>query len=414
MSPRVRFLFYVITGQLTAMAALAAGPAIDKSQEIKTGVDLKIDATSGWRDGGRVGSSLQGTVLAHADWQPSTNEGSPAWHGYASLLGVAGRGPTEKYLGDFLSASNLEAEQGLRVYSWWIERTAGTWSLRTGALLADEEFATTECGSHFLNSSLGWPAFISANTVNTGPAYSAAALGVRVCWTPSDAVTCRLGIYDGDSFDSPTGDPGVNRSGLHYQLGGSQGWFVIGETTWQPAALSSTILKCGAWLHTADFADVYRDNTGQPQALTGNPAAVRHGNYGAYASAEHAFYGKGGEPGSMSGEIRAGVSPADRNTLSWAFDASLHWHGPIASRPLDAVSIGLSHAQCSPDFSRNARLSSPTEPAPDYEQVVELVYDYSVKEGVVVQPDVQWIMHTGASRALPDSLLLAMRLSVSY
>ena len=338
MSPRVRFLFYVITGQLTAMAALAAGPAIDKSQEIKTGVDLKIDATSGWRDGGRVGSSLQGTVLAHADWQPSTNEGSPAWHGYASLLGVAGRGPTEKYLGDFLSASNLEAEQGLRVYSWWIERTAGTWSLRTGALLADEEFATTECGS--------------------------------------------------------------------------QGWFVIGETTWQPAALSSTILKCGAWLHTADFADVYRDNTGQPQALTGNPAAVRHGNYGAYASAEHAFYGKGGEPGSMSGEIRAGVSPADRNTLSWAFDASLHWHGPIASRPLDAVSIGLSHAQCSPDFSRNARLSSPTEPAPDYEQVVE--YDYSVKEGVVVQPDVQWIMHTGASRALPDSLLLAMRLSVSY
>jgi len=59
------------------------------------------------------------------------------------------------------------------------------------ALVADEEFVGTAVGGYLDDTVFGWPTFISANTVNTGPAFSVAAPGFRLARTLAPALTWR-------------------------------------------------------------------------------------------------------------------------------------------------------------------------------------------------------------------------------
>jgi porin len=328
-------------------------------------------------------------------------------------LNHEGRGPTGRYLGDFMAASNIEAFDSTRLYSWWFEAEHAGWSLRAGALLADEEFGGTDGGGHLVNSVFGWPAFISANTVNTGPAFFVAAPGVRLARALSPALTWRGGIYDGDTFDSPAGDPTVNRDGLHYRLGGAQGWFLITELVYAPEA-GPTRLKLGAWHHTATFADQHVDATGRPFLLSGAEARAHSGNTGAYASVERLLAGAPDKPGHVDTFLRFGAAPSDRNTLTWALDTGLSWHGPLPGRPDDVAAIGLAHAAFSSRAAATARLLDPTGPALDHEQAVEVSYTVSLNEHVSVKPDVQYIRHPGGSRAQRDALLVMLRVNAEF
>ena len=388
--------------------------ALQGATEWTAGLDLTVESTFGLSGSARSGKTMHGTALAHIDWeQPRDEVQGVTLSATASVLGVAGRGPTERFVGDFLAISNTEAYPSARLYAWWLQADDASWSLRVGALLADEEFAGTDGGGGFLNSAFGWPAFISTNTVNTGPAYFVPALGARLARTWGDSVAWRIGIYDGDTFDSPDGDPTINSDGLHYQLGGKQGWFMISELDWSPDN-SKTRLKAGAWLHTADFKDLLKDANGEPFAISGNPPRTYSSNHGFYASIERTILGEAGEPGSVDGFVRAGFSPPDRNAVSHAFDLGVAWTGPLPGRGGDVLSIGFVRAQLSDHFADAALLENPSLPAPDYEQVVEASYILNWSDNVSIQPDLQYIFHPGGSTAQSDALVFLIRVNTSF
>jgi porin len=380
----------------------------------KVGLDLTVETAAGVSGGAEQGQTVHGLALLHADWtQPEKSTTGLKYTGYVSVLGLAGKGPTEKFLGDFLAASNIEGYPSARLYSWWLQAEAHDWSLRGGALLADAEFAGTAAGGSLFNSAFGWPAFISANTVNTGPAFYVAAPGLRLEHKWGETAAWRIGIYDGDTFDSPTGDPRINRHGLHYNLGGAQGWFVITEATFTPAG-SATRGKVGAWFHTATFPDVRDDAAGQPYAISGNDPREYSSNHGAYAAIEHTLAGESGKAGNIEFFIRGGFSPSDRNAISWAIDTGIGWTGPIPGRPDDVATLGFVHAKFSPAFSDGARLADPMSPAPDFEQVIEANYTVKLSEHVTLQPDLQYIRHPGGSTAQSDALAFLFRINSSY
>lgn len=379
-----------------------------------TGIDLTLEGATGLRGGVNHVSTLHGMALSHLAWeQAESADRAIHFHAYASALTLAGRGPTEAFLGDFLAASNMEGYASTRLYSWWVEAEKGDWSLRAGALLADEEFAGTEAGGSFFNGSFGWPAFISANTLNTGPAFYVAAPGVRLERKLGETAAWRFGVYDGDSFDSIDGDPADTRHGLHYRVGGDQGFFALTEANFAPAN-SANRFKVGAWFHTAKFADVRDDETGGRIAATGGDPRMHRGNYGAYAIAERILAGKAGEAGYVSAYARAGYSPADRNTLGWAIDTGLAYTGLIPHRAADVTALGLVHGHFSPRFAANARASDPASPAPDFEQVIELTHSAALSEHFTVQPDLQYIRHPGGSTAQRDALAFLLRVKASY
>lgn len=371
------------SAHLLFLASLALLPATaQENPGLALGLATSLDAAAGLAGDNDEDASLHGIGLLTAGYE------SARWSAFASVLGVGGHGPTERITGDFLAASNSEAHTGLRLFEWWAETSLEKWSLRAGALLADAEFAGTSPVAHLINSGFGWPAFISANTVNTGPAYYAATLGVRVARS-SDTTTWRLGVYDGDSFDSPAGDDHPNRYGWHYRLDADQGAFAISEVVYTPAG-STWRGTLGAWGHSAVFADL-------------GDGSKHDGNYGTYASVEHDLAGKPGEPGHLCAHVRGGLAPTDRNTVGWAADAALALLGPLPGRPADAVALGLVHAKLS------SRL-----PAQDFEQVVELSYTAELNEALSLQPDLQYIRHPGAQPDREDALLFILRLNAAY
>lgn len=328
------------------------------------------------------------------------------WHGgllHASGMSLHGRGPS-KLAGDALAASNIDGYDSVRLYEWWAQQSffQDTVSLRAGSLLADDEFAGTTGGGRLLNSAFGWPAFISGNVLNTGPAFYVPALGVRLRVDPGEGWSVQGAIFDGDSFDSPDGSPGANSHGTHLQLNSDQGALAMGEAGFQwhqtetNGALAGQV-KLGAWFHTADFAD------------NENPARSHDENFGAYLAAEQKLWLESDETPDQGLEMfaRFGGSPENRSAFAFVIDAGLSYVGPIPGRDRDTATIGFVHA----DFSDTR---SGYQAFRNYEQALELTYELVLRPWCSVQPSVQWIHNPGGKDGPDDALLIGARSTISF
>ena len=228
-------------------------------------------------------------------------------------------------VGDMLGVSNIEGYGSVRLYESWVEKSFAdeSLSLRVGLLLADEEFSTLDTAGLFLNSTFGWPEFISMNTVNTGPAFYIPALGLRLLWEPSEAWYGQVGVFDGDTFDSPAGDDTVNRHGLHSELGNGQGIFGMVEIGYRHNQADDAdglpgTYKLGGWWHSGEFDDF-------------RGGASHDGIQGVYASGEQMVYREYGDQG-LNLFVRVGFAPKDRSASRLQFSGWLElcW---AASRP---------------------------------------------------------------------------------
>lgn len=338
-----------------------------------------------------------------------------AWRGgflRTSLLYPHGKSASGELLGDVQTASNIDAYDSLALYEWWFEQNF--WqdrvSLRLGQQLADEEFTTTASGGLFLNSSFGWPAFISGTARNTGPAFYRAALGARLWVEPVKSFYLQAGVYDGDTFDDRDGGPKKNRHGTNVRLNSRQGAFAIAEAGLRlnhakdARALPGTY-KVGAWLHTAEFDDVL------------NPSRSHGGNFGAYVAIEQNLWRESrneeGFDQGLSAFFRVGASPEDRNPFTYTFDTGLNYTGLFPGRDEDTFGIGVAMVKISDDVRRAERRSGAAVIS-DYEIAFEATYEFTLTSWWSVQPDFQWIHHPGGSRALDDAFVVGLRTRITF
>lgn len=366
------------------------------------------------RGGLRRGATYQALADAAVVVDLGKFSGGPG----APVLRVSGLFPhggdfSGRRLGDLQGASNIAAAHAAQLYEFSLAGTAAegrlTWLL--GRIVADGDFATTEAGAVFLNSSFGWPAFISANTRNTGPAFNRSALGAQGAWALAPGLALRAGVYDGDTFDDPEGDPARHRHGLATKLGGGQGAFALAELarTWTVGAEGRArpgALKLGLWRHSADFADQT------------DPARAHRGNGGAYLVAEQMLWreahpGTTVAPQGLAAFARFGGSRADRNRLSRAADAGLSYTGLLPGRPKDRLALGAAWARVSGAARRAERVAGAAV-VPDVELALELIYEIAATPRWRLAPDVQWIRHPGGSAAVPDALVFGLRSSVGW
>lgn len=412
-------LLLSLAGSTQAQPAAATSPPVTAStqprQTWNTGVAATLEGAAALSGGRQSGRSFSGQALAHLAWTPAppAPDTAVSLSGYASALGLFGVGPSESFVGNFLTATNIEARRSVRLYSLWLEAKLGDWSLRAGSLLADDEFGATETGANFTNSAFGWPAFISANTLHTGPAFYVPAPGLRLRRDVGEAFSSQIGLYDGDSFDGLDTDTEARRHGLHYHLGGSQGVFVIAETAFA-AKSRGTRFKLGAWCHTASFDDLYTDRTGRSFALSGAAPRSHRGTYGSYAIVEQTLRGDAGKPGHLSASARAGLAPADRNLIAWSADTGIAWLGPLAARPADTLALGYVHATFSSRWAASQRDAAPADPVPDFEEVFEASYSAALTECFTVRPSLQFIRHPGGSTATRDAFLGLLRVESRF
>lgn len=337
------------------------------------------------------------------------------WHGgraRVSAIYPHGENPSRELVGDLQGLSNIAAYNSVALYDLWFEQdfAADRVSLRAGQLLADEEFAGTDYGDMLINSSFGWPAFISGNTRNTGPAFPRGGLGIRLRIEPVKAWYLQAGVYDGDTLDSPAGRTSNNPNGVHWELNSRQGAFAIGETGWRVnQGTSATGLrgtyKLGAWLNTGEFADRL------------DPARKLSPDYGAYFVAHQLVWrettAEGRLPKKVGLFVRCGASPPDRNLFQFTLDSGAYFRGWIPGRSADEFALGIAYVQISRDV-RRAEEAAGRPVISDYESALEASYRMLLWSHWTLQPDFQWISHPGGSPAHPDAFVVGLRASVAF
>lgn len=132
---------------LLAIASAVVSPlfAHAANEPGKAGLDVTLEGAASVSGGAQHGQALHGLAWVHADWtQPEKSSNGLKYTGDISALGLAGKGPIEKIPVDFPAASNKEDYPSARLDSRWGEARKNDWSLRGGALLAEEEFAGTD------------------------------------------------------------------------------------------------------------------------------------------------------------------------------------------------------------------------------------------------------------------------------
>ena len=354
------------------------------------------------------GSNLSGMgniVLDYAAQKSS--EGHSHLSLRASGMFLHGESPSKKYIGDELTASNIDGYDSIRLYELWLQLSFwnNRGSLRFGSLLADEEFAFTELGGLFLNSAFGWPAFISANTVNTGPAFFVTAPGIRMRLESTKSWYIQGGVYDGDSFDNPAGDGNTSAYGVHWQITPQQGYFSMFEIGHMNTQISQntavpSYFKLGGWIHSASFDD----------HLTESP---HRGNYGLYFTMERSIWRNNRKEQELGIFFRSGLAPRDRNRYELAIDGGFNFLNPFTKMERDVVGAGISFAKVS-DNIRQAEEQTGIIPVSDYELAFEVTGQFPVKPWLTLQPNIQWIHHPGSSSILSNALVLSIRSTFTF
>jgi porin len=250
-----------------------------------------------------------------------------------------------------------------------------------------------------------------------------AAPGIRLNLNVSDEFFLRVAVFDGDTFDNPEGDPGPNKSGTRFEIGGDQGYFGIAEMgyRWHETATDGALpggYKFGIWGHSGEFESNFEDEDREPFVVSGDEPRVHSKNFGVYAAVEQMLWREKGEQG-VTGFARAGASPEDRSLFELVVDGGLTWQGMIPTRDEDILGIGATYARLSKDIRRREELDAATngtvyEKFSTHETVVEAFYLVQLAKWWTVQPDVQWIIHPGGTGAVDDALVVALRTSLVF
>lgn len=336
---------------------------------------------------------------------------------HANVFQIDGGGLSRGALYNFLVVSGIEALPTTRLYEIWLEQKWGTkLALRAGQLAADTEFMTAKYTDVFTNASLGWPAIFALNMPSGGPSPPLATMGARLRADVNDNLTLIGAVFNGDSAGPGPDDPQLrNRHGINFRVNDPP--LVIGETQflWNAKKGDPGLdgkLKLGGWRHFGTFADERFDGNGvslASPASTGVPASLAR-DFGVYAAFEQKLYRVHGDDERGIGVfVRASYSPPDRNLIDRYADGGLEFIGLSDARPHDKFGVAVAYAHVSPnaraldtDF-RN--MASPSWPIRSSETLLTAVYQYEVKAGLTLQPNLQFIKHPGGGATNPLSTL---------
>lgn len=358
------------------------------------------------------------------------------WHGASASttwLWLTGRDASADLVGNFLTISNIAGFSTLRMQELWFQQNLfdDRFSIRLGQIGADSEFIISETAGTFLNGTFGWPAFTYMNLPGGGPGYPMGTLGVRLAFHPTDAFTLLSAVFQGNVYDQ-----NVNRHGFRWRLDGENGFLFLNEAQgrWNhrdtDRGLPGTA-KTGVWFQTGSLADVLASTT-------------QSGNTGWYLIVDQMFY-RESSPGAPSGGKsssgkthapsssgktfketvniessnqglrwfgRMSFAPQDRNVLGFYFDTGFTYTGLIPTR--DADTIGLAFACARLGNVARDDLIEEGFTGVGAEMVLEFTYQARITPWLIVQPDLQWIIHPGGTRDLGNALVIGGRAAITF
>jgi porin len=321
-----------------------------------------IQDTFGNPTGGVKRGASYGSVLYMAiDADLAKLAGLPGTSFRVNAYQIQGRNLSNTNIFNYSTISGFAARPTTRLFELWLEQKIfdERASVRIGQLTADNEFFLSEFASSlYANVTFGWSnLFIQNLPGGGGPNYPLATPGVRVEVDPTDNLTLRAGIYNGDPAGSEfTGLQEIaDPHGTNFRVQDPP--FMIGEAQYtynQDAAsegLAGTV-KLGGWVHVGPFDDNHVGIDGKSLAdptSIGQPR-VHNGDFAVYGVIDQMLWrlpGEGPKKG-IGGFARVAASPSDRNLMSFYAEAGVNFIGLWTERPDDTFGCAVAFSQLSP------------------------------------------------------------------
>lgn len=322
------------------------------------------------------------TYLGLANLKAGVNTQTAGWwKGGEFRINAAnthGGTPSESFVGDFQGVSNIEAGNLTFMYELWYKQTIGSLSLTVGLQDLNSNFAITDNGALFTNSSFGIHPSIADNIPS--PIFPLTALGAMLQYNYKGKLIWRSAIFDGtpDDFEN-------NPYNTNWKLSDNDGYLAVTEIQVAKSLLRGYegSYKIGAYLHH------HCDS-----------ASLKHNSHGFYFIGDQMVYKTINGGWSLFSQI--GLSPKHENKNNYYLSLGVNITGISRKRPNDEAGMAIAYAGFGQGSMRN-------------ETAVELTYLFAVNESIRIKPDLQYIIHpagTGINRS--NALVGSLRMELDF
>jgi len=290
-----------------------------------------------------------------------------------------GQLPTKNLIGDMQVFSNIENGTYTYLYQLWYKQTIGNFSILAGKHDLNEIFFASEFAGAYVNSSFGIMPVASLNVpVSIFPMTT---LGVVANYDFNDTYSIYAGAYNGEP-----GPLTQSNFGTNLNLNQNNGQFYVGEFHINAKiAEKQGTYKIGAFHHSGEFTNL------------DNRANTQKGSGGIYFIADQMLLGSMNSPnGGLGMLLQGGYSPDKSSINDFYLAYGLNYHKLFTNT--DKMGLAVAHAS-----TNNILLDNNQTKYTMCETAIELTYKYQLANQLIIQPDLQYIIHPGMKSNLDNA-----------
>jgi len=361
-------------------------PDVGRNTAVQVNVTYKGDFVSNIHGGIETGSTYLGLVDLFLDFD---TEKAGLWKGGELLVHGAnshGGEPSADLIGDFQVVSNIEAGDHTFLYELWYKQMISKMCITIGLQDMNVEFAYSDIGALFINSSFGIHSVIADNIA--APIFPLTSPGITICYEATDQIGLKTALYKGCPVDFKS-----NPHNLEWDLDYQDGllWITEGQFSWAGNHNRGSTLKAGVFFHQhCDDAEVADPETGE----------TREHDYGFYVVGDHQISGENGKEKKLNVFYQLGWSP--RNDNFGYFGAGCTYTGLFSKKKTDQAGLAIAWGMLTKERGQD-------------ETTFELTYKAQITGNIYFQPDVQYVVHpAGTDTPLSNAVAGLIRLGLEF
>ncbi len=323
-------------------------------------------------------------------------------------------GQPDRFVGDALGVNNLSAPAGGQIEELWVEhefRPSGI-SVLAGLYDLNSEFYRVQSGGLFLNSSFGIGPEFAQSGVEGPSIFPRTSLGLRLAYKPSANVVLRAAVLDGTPLIRSDESLGAFRrgDGLLYvaelALLGRPGTRMANDARTRIGRNAMLApyqgkLALGAWHYSTRLA----------RLDPATPMSVQRGASGFYLIGDRVIaHGLVDPERTLSVFAQLGSGDPGVARFGKYVGTGLVVSSPLRGRSADEFGIALAIARNGAPYRR---LQAADLSLTHTESTVELTYLAQITPWFALQPDLQYVIHPGTDRNVPNALVFSLRFELS-
>ena len=298
---------------------------------------------------------------------------------YINAANTHGDEPSVNLIGDVQIVSNIEAGNHTYLQEIWFKQRLGSTEITGGLQDLNWEFANSEYGALYLNSSFGILPIISNNF--NASIFPLTTMGLTHKWNFSKQYTWLNAIYDG----SPTNFD-YNPYNLKWQFNSGDGVLIISEfQKHKKIKQLPGIYKIGAYHHFHIRKNI--------------PDSLINRLFGVYAYADQTIWKRTNKNAGLF--LQLGYSPSSGSTNNFYLGSGINITGLLSKKARDTFGLAVAHVTFTHKKSS--------------ETAFEVTYRYQLTGRIFLQPDVQCIVHPlGTGQPMPNALAANFRFGLNF